>query len=109
MKRLQVTIIDLITRGPTKSLFSRIMNANYASVMPQAIAVWCEELGHEVEYVCYTGAEDITGSLAERSDVLFVGAFTRSAYVAAAISARYRQAGAVTVLGGPHARSYPQD
>ena len=109
MKRLHVTIIDLITRGPTKSLFSRIMNANYASVMPQAIAVWCEELGHEVEYVCYTGTEDITGSLAERTDVLFVGAFTRSAYVAAAISARYRQAGAVTVLGGPHARSYPQD
>ena len=85
------------------------MNANYASVMPQAIAVWCEELGHDVEYVCYTGTEDITGSLAERTDVLFVGAFTRSAYVAAAISARYRQAGAVTVLGGPHARSYPQD
>jgi len=86
-----------------------MMNANLASIMPQAIAVWCEELGHDVRFVCYTGAEDLTTELLDESDVLFVGAFTRSAQTAYAISNLHRRRGAVTVLGGPHARCYPQD
>ena len=109
MKRLCVTILDLITRGPEKRPYSRIMNANYASIMPQAIAVWCEEMGHDVRYVCYTGNEEITDHLADETDVLFVGAFTLSAHAAYAISNIYRKKGAVTVLGGPHARCYPED
>lgn len=109
MKRLRVTILDLVTKGPTKRSFSRVMNANLASIMPQVIAVWCEELGHDVRFVCYTGFEDLGSQLLEETDVLFVGAFTRSALTAYSIGALYRSRGAVTVLGGPHARSYPQD
>jgi len=107
--RLRVTVIDLVTRGPTKRIFSRLMNPNYASIMPQAVAVWCEELGHRVKFVCYTGTEDVTGSLVDDTDVLFLGAFTRSAFTAYAISNIYRKRGVITVLGGPHARSYPED
>ena len=109
MQRLRITILDLVTRGPTGKAFARIMNANLASIMPQAIAVWCEELGHDVRFVCYTGFEDIGAALREDADVLIVGAFTRSAQVAYAISNLYRRRGAVTVLGGPHARCYPED
>lgn len=109
MRKLRVTVLDLVTKGPTRRLFNRIMNANLASIMPQAIAVWCEELGHDVRFVCYTGAEDLTTELLHESDVLFVGAFTRSAQTAYAISNLHRRKGAVTVLGGPHARCYPQD
>ena len=39
------------------------MNANLASIMPQVLAVWCEEAGHEVHYVCYTGAEDLLSEI----------------------------------------------
>ncbi len=109
MKRLRVTVIDLVTRGPAKRLFSRVMNANYASVMPQVVAVWCEELGHDVRFVCYTGAEDITEDAIGQSDLIFIGSFTRSALTAYALSNLYRGSGAVTVLGGPHARCYPED
>src|SRR3546814_2096887 len=42
-------------------------------------------------------------------DVLFIGAFPRSAQTAYALSNLGRRGGAVTVLGGPHARCYPQD
>ena len=77
--------------------------------MPQSIAVWCEQSGHDVRYVCYTGCEDIVGELARDTDVLFVGAFTLSAFTAYAVSAIYRREGAVTVLGGPHARCFPED
>jgi hypothetical protein len=42
-------------------------------------------------------------------DLLFVGAFTQSAQLAYALSNFFRKRGAITVLGGPHARCYPED
>jgi Radical SAM superfamily len=109
LRKLRITVLDLVTKGPTGRLYNRIMNANLASVMPQAIAVWCEEFGHEVRYICYTGTEDLIAELSQETDVLFIGAFTRSGQTAYALSNLARRGGAVTVLGGPHARCYPQD
>ena len=60
-------------------------------------------------YVCYTGFEDLADELKDETDVVFIGAFTRAALAAYAISNLYRKRGAVTVLGGPHARCYPED
>ncbi len=105
---MRVTIIDFAERGPTRDLFKRKMSPSFASVMPQAVAVWCEELGHDVRYLAYSGYEDLAG-LAEETDVLIVGAFTLSAFTAYAVSHIYRAKGAITVLGGPHARCYPED
>ena len=109
MRSLHVTIIDLVTKGPTDSLYARVMNHNLASIMPQVVGVWCEELGHQVRFICYTGREDLHQELLEETDIVIIGAFTRSALTAYAISQMFRARGAVTVLGGPHARSYPQD
>jgi hypothetical protein len=108
-RRLRITILDLVTKGPTRRIFRRLMNANTASLMPQVIATWCEALGHDVRYICYTGFEDIETELRDDCDILFVGSFSRSAQTAYAISNLYRRRGAVTVLGGPHARCYPED
>ena len=105
MRRLRIGILDLVARAPSTALWSRIMNPNFASVMPQAIAVWCERDGHDVHYVCYTGAEVLSEALPKDIDVLFVGAFTEAAQLSYAISAQFRARGAITVLGGPHARS----
>ncbi len=85
------------------------MFPNFASIMPQVIAAWCEQLGHRVHYVTYTGAEDLRRVLPDDLDVLFLGAFTPAAYLAYSISSLYRARGVVTVLGGPHARAYPED
>jgi hypothetical protein len=85
------------------------MNANLASIMPQVVAVWCEELGHEVTFVCYTGYEDLATVLPETPDLLFITAFSESAQLAYAISNMYRQRGTITAVGGPHARCYPED
>lgn len=105
---MRVTIIDLAERGPTKNLFDRKMAPSMASIMPQAAAVWCEELGHSVRYICYTGEEDLSAPAAD-TDVLIVGSFTHAAFTAYALSHIYRAAGAVTALGGPHSRCYPED
>ncbi|MDH5297263.1 MAG: radical SAM protein, partial [Nitrospirota bacterium] len=109
MRPRRVTILDLVTKGPTNSLYARVMNQNLASIMPQVVGVWCEELGHQVRFVCYTGREDLQQELVDETDIVFIGAFTRSALTAYAISGMFRARGAVTVLGGPHSRSYPQD
>ncbi len=109
MRRLRITILDLVTKGPTRKLYARVMNPNLASIMPQAVGAWCEQAGHDVRFICYTGFEDFSQELLGDTDLLFIGAFTRSALTAYAISNLYRRRGAVTVLGGPHARCYPQD
>ncbi len=109
MRRLNVTVVDLTTERPTRALYARLMNANLASIMPQVIAVWCEQAGHNVRYVCYTGFEDIAQEVLGPADVVFIGAFTQAAHTAYAISNLHRKRGAITVLGGPHARCYPQD
>src|SRR5437016_11698085 len=85
------------------------MNANLASIMPQVIGVWCRQLGHDVTLVCYTGFEDLLEELPGTLDLLFIGAFTEAAHTAYALSNLFRARGAITVLGGPHARCYPED
>jgi len=85
------------------------MHANLASIMPQVVATWCEQEGHDVTMICYTGPEDLKKELPPAPDVVFISAFTQSALLAYAISNYYQKQGAVTVLGGPHARCYPDD
>ena len=108
-RRRRIGILDLVTKSPRNSLYGRLMNANLASIMPQVLGVWCEQAGHQVTYVCFTGGEDLLTELPPDLDVLFIGAFTQAAQLAYALSNLYRSRGAVTVLGGPHARCYPED
>lgn len=109
MRQLRIGILDVVDI-PTSGLWSRMMNANFASIMPQVLAAWCERAGHRVHYSCFTGFGDPLAELpADDLDLLFVGAFTQAAHFAYAISHLYRQRGVVTVLGGPHARCYPED
>ncbi len=109
MRKLRIGIVDLVTKGPTRALWARVMHANLASIMPQVLATWCEQEGHDVTLVCYTGLEDLMAELPDKVDIVFIGAFSQAAQLAYALSNLCRSHGAVTVLGGPHARCYPQD
>ena len=109
MRRLQIGILDLVSKAPTRALWARVMHANLAGIMPQAVAAWCEEAGHEVSFVCYTGLEDLHDCLPPKIDLLFISAFTQAAQLSYAVSNMFRQRGVVTALGGPHARCYPED
>ncbi|MDF7812688.1 radical SAM protein [Hymenobacter sp. YC55] len=109
MARLKIGVIDLVCKGPTTTLWARAMHANLASIMPQVVATWCEEEGHDVKLICYTGLEDLRKELPKGVDLVFISAFTESALLAYALSNYFRSQGAVTVLGGPHARCYPDD
>ncbi len=108
-RKLRVGVIDLTTKSSPRTLHSRVMLANLSSIMPQVIAAWCEEEGHAVKFVCFTGIEDLVKELSDNMDIIFIGAFTHAAQLAYALSNLFRTKGVVTVLGGPHARCYPQD
>jgi len=109
VRKLQIGIVDLVAKAPTKTMWGRVMGANFASIMPQVVATWCEELGHNVALVTYTGREDLLTELPNKPDLVFIGSFTEAALLAYALSSLFRSKGAVTALGGPHARCYPQD
>lgn len=109
MAKLRIGIIDLVSKGPSNTLWARIMNANLASIMPQVIGTWCEQEGHDVKMICYTGQEDLQKELPQDVDLVFISSFTQAALLAYALSTYFRSRGAVTALGGPHARCYPDD
>ena len=35
MRKLRIGVIDLVTKGPTRALYARVMYANLASIMPK--------------------------------------------------------------------------
>ncbi len=109
MKKLRVGVLDLVARAPTKALYARVLHPSLAGLMPQAVAAWVEAMGHEVHYVCYTGFENLVEELPADTDIIFISAFSQAGQVAYAVSNLFRSRGAVTVLGGPHARCYPDD
>jgi hypothetical protein len=108
---MNVVVIDLVAKAPSSRLWGRFMNANFASIMCQVVALWCEREGHEVSYICYTGGsfEDLIEEIPNQADLAFIGAFSQAGQLSYALSALLRSRGAVTVLGGPHARCYPED
>src|ERR1017187_8876751 len=109
MRKLRIGIIDIVSKGPTRALYARVMNASLASIMPQVIGVWCKEEGHDVTFVFYTGFEDLLTELPDDVDVVFIGAFSETPHTASALSTLSQGRVAITVIGGPHARCYPED
>src|ERR1700694_2043286 len=90
LRRLRIGVIDLVTKGPSRSPWARVMRANLASIIPQVVAVWCEAEGHEVTFVCYTGLEDVNKGLPQSADLVFICSFTEAARFRFALGAPCR-------------------
>ena len=109
MTRRRIRVIDLIHNAQSGALYRRVMFPNYISIMPQILAAWCRQAGHEVDYAIFTGPQRLGTLLAGDPDVVFISSFTYTAQLAYALSHYFRSRGSITVLGGPHARSYQED
>jgi len=105
---MHIGIIDLVTNSAKASFWGRMMHGNYAGIMAQSVAVWCENQGHEVTYICYAWEKDLRECVKD-FDLAFIGSFTQSAQLAYALSNLLRSKGTITAMGGPHALSYPED
>jgi radical SAM superfamily enzyme YgiQ (UPF0313 family) len=110
---MRVAIIDLFgdasPRGPVQHLFSRYFTKQFMAIAPQAVAAWCRSLGHETHYATYHGQQDPLTLIPDDIDVLFVACYTRFSALAYALATIFRRRKVLTVIGGPHARSFPAD
>ncbi|MFL6232429.1 MAG: B12-binding domain-containing radical SAM protein [Thermoanaerobaculia bacterium] len=110
---MRVGILDILKdsteTGWLEGHFNRNFRRHYASITPQAVAVWCRQLGHEVHYATYYGQQRLDTLLPAELDVVFIAAYTQASGLAYALAKLYRRRGARTVLGGPHATSFPTD
>jgi hypothetical protein len=96
-------------RKPDQAVYNFLVIKQYASIMPQAISAWCRNLGHKVFYATYYGNQDPKGLLPNDLDIVFISAYTRASALAYALAKLYRKEKTITVIGGPHAKQFPQD
>jgi radical SAM superfamily enzyme YgiQ (UPF0313 family) len=109
---MRVGILDILalpSHGLYETAYRLILTKQYASVTPQAISVWCRQLGHETTYAVYYGLGNPERLLPRDLDLVFIACYTQASPLAYALAKLYRQAGVRTVVGGPHARSFPAD
>jgi radical SAM superfamily enzyme YgiQ (UPF0313 family) len=109
---MRVGILDLLgppARRPVDIGYQLLITKQYASITPQAISVWCRRLGHETFYATYYGLGRPHRLLPADLDVVFISCYTQVSHIAYALAKIYRRAGVRTVIGGPHAKSFPVD
>ncbi len=109
---MRVGILDILalpSHHPADIGYHLLITKQFASITPQAIAVWCRRLGHETFYAIYYGVGDAHRLLPADLDIVFVACYTQASAIAYALSRLYRKAGAQTVIGGPHAKAFPAD
>jgi radical SAM superfamily enzyme YgiQ (UPF0313 family) len=97
------------TRRWSQSAYKFLITRQYASIMRQAISVWCREMGHQVYYATYYGQKDPRALLPVDLDVVFISTYTQASALAYALSKLYRKEKTLTIIGGPHAKQFPRD
>ena len=110
---MKIGVMELLQDKQAESWSYRLYNAQiskqFVSITPQAIAVWCRQAGHEVHYATYYGQADPKSLLPDDLDIVFIGTYTPYCGLAYALAKLYRREKTLTVIGGPHAKSFPED
>ena len=110
---MRIGVLELLSAEGSRHWINKphayLITRQYASIMPQAISVWCRELGHQVFYAVYFGQKDPKQLLPNDLDVVFISTYTQASALAYALGKLYRQERTLTVIGGPHAKAFPDD
>lgn len=107
----KIAILELCA-APATNISEQIVafeRKQYVGLTPQAIAVWCRQMGHQVYYATYYGYGDPKAKLPNDLDLVFISTFTYLSALAYALSKAYHMEGTRTVIGGPHAKAFSQD
>jgi radical SAM superfamily enzyme YgiQ (UPF0313 family) len=110
---MRIGILELLSVEASRRwdhlAYKYLITRQYASIMPQAISVWCRSLGHEVFYATYFGNKDPKQLLPNNLDIVFISTYTQASALAYALAILYRREKTLTVIGGPHAKQFPED
>jgi hypothetical protein len=73
---MRVGVLELLTgtwtKGPAQAIGYALFTKQFAGIMPQSIAVWCRQLGHQVFYATWYGLGDPRRDLPKDLDVVFI-------------------------------------
>ncbi len=112
MKR-RVGVLELLaaaaSQGAVDHLHRFFFTRQAAGVMPQVVSAWARRQGHATFYATWYGAGRAEKLLPDDLDVVFIACHSPGSLVAYALASIYRARGVHTVLGGPHAASFPAD
>lgn len=110
---MKIGVIELLmdsqSRNWVEFAYGAHLKKYYCSITPQAVAVWCRQLGHQVFYATFYGHRDPKSLLPDDLDVVFIATYTQASALAYALAKLYRKGKTLTVIGGPHAKSFPTD
>jgi hypothetical protein len=110
---MRVGVLEIISPSITLNWFERAYDRwfrrRFASIAPQAVAIWCRQLGHNVHYATYYGQNDPFKLLPDSLDVVFIATCTNASAIAYALAKLFHRQKTITVIGGAHARSFPKD
>lgn len=110
---MRVGIIELLVESESRNWVESAYGAHfkryYCSITPQVVAVWCRQLGHQAFYATFYGHQDPKSLLPDDLDVVFISTYTQASALAYALAKLYRAEKTLTVIGGPHAKSFPTD
>lgn len=109
MRVAVLEILALPENRPPNLFYHLVLTKQFASVMPQAVSVWCRQLGHEVSYATYYGIGDPLRLIPSDADFVFLSCYTQVSPLAYALAKILRRGRITTVLGGPHAKAFPSD
>lgn len=113
MKKLKIGILDLLHDTPPSNggyaIYRNELRRQFVSIMPQAISVWCRNMGHDVYYRIYYGQAEPEQLLPKDLDVIFITSYTQASLLAYALGKVFKANGATTIIGGPHAKAFPDD
>ena len=80
---MKIGILDLLCEDAQGSLarmpHDYAVVKQYAGIMPQAVSVWCRNLGHQAFYTTYYGQKDPLKLLPNDLDAVFFPAFPGAA------------------------------
>jgi radical SAM superfamily enzyme YgiQ (UPF0313 family) len=110
---MRIGVLELLSAGRsgdwTQRVSGHLLLKQFASIMPQAVSVWCRDLGHQVFYATYYGQKGPKQLLPNDLDLVFISGHTQASALAYALAKLYRQEKTVTVIGGPHAKQFSDD
>jgi radical SAM superfamily enzyme YgiQ (UPF0313 family) len=109
---MKIGILEIITLPSSNfgnKLYDPVVSKQMAAITPQAISVWCRQLGHKAYYSTYFGFGNIKRFLPNDLDLVFISSTTQQSPISYALSKLFRKSGTRTVFGGPHAKAFPMD
>jgi hypothetical protein len=75
-------VVDTASTSWTDLAYGSYFKKFHASIIPQAVAVWCRQLGHQVSYATYYGQRDPVSLLPDGLDVVFITSYTQASALA---------------------------